>query len=108
LAVFALTTVISWAHFSERCFAYLGGKNLFGFRVLFCGVTFCGPFFPVALVWSMADTVVGLLLLVHLIPLTFILLRRGPRMVRALERVSSKAEASPPSDDNPKPEAAWG
>ncbi|RLB51056.1 MAG: hypothetical protein DRJ42_17600 [Deltaproteobacteria bacterium] len=70
LAVFAFTTVISWAHFGERCFQYLGGTNLIGFRVVFAAVTLLGPFFPVRLVWSLGDVLVGLVLVVHLLPLT--------------------------------------
>jgi AGCS family alanine or glycine:cation symporter len=84
LIVFALTTVVGWAHFSERCFEYLGGKNLIGYRALFCAVTFLGPFFPVALVWSLADVLVGLLLIVHLLPLTYIVARRAATMQRDL------------------------
>jgi AGCS family alanine or glycine:cation symporter len=84
LIVFSLTTVISWAHFSERCFEYLGGTNLLRYRALFCGVTFLGPFFPVALVWSIADVLVGLLIIVHLLPLTYIVAKRAPTLQRDL------------------------
>jgi AGCS family alanine or glycine:cation symporter len=93
LIVFALTTVISWAHFSERCFSYLGGTNLTLYRVAFCSVTFVGPFFPVDLVWSLADTLLGILLVMHLVPLSYILLRRGPFIVRDLESLDSDGAA---------------
>ncbi|MBF0590355.1 MAG: sodium:alanine symporter family protein [Magnetococcales bacterium] len=85
LGLFAYTTIISWAHFSERCYVYLGGKNTRAYRWFFAGITFCGPFFPVAFIWSMADVVIGLMLIVHLVPLTYIVLRTRPSMMRALE-----------------------
>ncbi|MBF0275423.1 MAG: sodium:alanine symporter family protein, partial [Nitrospinae bacterium] len=28
LVIFAFTTIISWSHYAERCFGYLGGKNV--------------------------------------------------------------------------------
>jgi AGCS family alanine or glycine:cation symporter len=82
LAVFAFTTMISWAHFSERCYAYLGGRNVGGYRLFFCGVTFCGPFLSVAFVWSMADVLMGSLLFVHLLALTVIATMRAPTILR--------------------------
>lgn len=89
LVTFAFTTVASWAHFSERCFEYLGGRDRATYRVVFCAVSFFGPFFPVAWVWSMADVLVGLLMVAHLVPLTWIAVRRAPRILADLEPVSS-------------------
>ncbi|MBF0621347.1 MAG: sodium:alanine symporter family protein [Magnetococcales bacterium] len=74
LILFAFTTMISWAHFSERCFVYLGGRNVMFYRWFFSAVTFCGPFFPVAFIWSVGDVLIGLMLIVHLVPLTYITL----------------------------------
>ncbi|MBF0626215.1 MAG: sodium:alanine symporter family protein [Magnetococcales bacterium] len=84
LAVFAFTTIIAWAHFAERCFTYLGGRRVRTFRWFFVGVTFAGPFFPVALVWSMGDVLIALLLLCHLLPLSYILIRKLPEVRRIL------------------------
>ncbi|MBF0371389.1 MAG: sodium:alanine symporter family protein [Magnetococcales bacterium] len=84
LALFAFTTIISWAHFSERCYVYLGGKNVRNYRWFFAGITFCGPFFPVAFIWSLGDVVIGLMLIVHLLPLTYILLKTQPKMLEEL------------------------
>ena len=84
LLVFALTTITSWAHFSERCFTYLGGANVIAFRLGFCAVTFCGPFLSVGFVWSLGDVLVGSLLLVHLLPLTYVVVKRLPELRRDL------------------------
>jgi AGCS family alanine or glycine:cation symporter len=85
LVVFAFTTIVSWAHFAERCFEYLGGRNLFGYRVAFCGVTFLGPFFPVATVWALGDVLVGLTIIFHLVPLAYITFRQLPTLRRDIE-----------------------
>ncbi|MBF0453976.1 MAG: sodium:alanine symporter family protein [Magnetococcales bacterium] len=84
LGMFAFTTIINWAYFSERCFEYLWGGNVKIYRWFFAGMTFCGPFFPVALVWSMADVVIGIMLLVHLPMLTYILLLKLPTIMQGL------------------------
>ena len=85
LGMFAFTTIISWAHFSERCFEYLGGRNVMAFRWFFSAITFCGPFFPVGFIWSVADVVIGLMLIVHLIPLTYILMKTLPAIMKNLQ-----------------------
>ena len=84
LGMFAFTTIISWAHFSERCFEYLGGRNLIAYRWFFASVTFCGPFLPVGFIWSLADVVIGLMLIVHLLPLTYIVLKTLPTLLKEL------------------------
>lgn len=94
LVVFAFTTVVSWAHFSERCYEYLGGTGRLGYRLAFCGVTLVGPFFPVAWVWSLGDVLIGLLLLVHLVPLTLIMLRKLPELRDDLDGSPSESEPS--------------
>jgi AGCS family alanine or glycine:cation symporter len=88
LAVFAFTTVISWAHFAERCYQYLGGSRITAFRLVFAGVTLLGPFFPVQLVWSLGDILVGLLLMVHLLPLTLASIGAQRHMARDLRAIA--------------------
>ena len=85
LVIFAFTTIINWAYFSERCFQYLGGKNVLAYRWFFTLVTFSGPFFPVALVWSSGDVLVGVILLLHLLPLTYAVIRHLPTLRADLE-----------------------
>lgn len=86
LGIFAFTTIINWAYFSERCYEYLGGKNIRIYRWFFSFMTFCGPFFPVALVWSLADVVIGLMLILHLPILTYIVIKTLPSMMKGLLR----------------------
>ncbi|GAB6054415.1 sodium:alanine symporter family protein [Magnetospira thiophila] len=84
LVVFAFTTIVNWAYFTERCFQRLGGTNVLAYRWFFAGVSFVGPFLPVAFVWSMGDVLIGLLLLVHLLPLTYLILRHRRTMAADL------------------------
>ncbi|MBF0138758.1 MAG: sodium:alanine symporter family protein [Magnetococcales bacterium] len=84
LGVFAYTTIISWAHFSERCYHYLGGRRVIAFRWTFAGVTFCGPFMPVSFIWSMADVVISLMIMVHLVPMIYIVIKTLPEMLADL------------------------
>ncbi|MEO5366625.1 MAG: amino acid carrier protein [Magnetococcus sp. WYHC-3] len=80
LIVFAFTTMINWSYLSERCYLYLGGRNTTAFRWVFVAVAFAGPFLPVASVWSLGDLLIAGLLLVHLLPLTGLLLRHARRL----------------------------
>lgn len=92
LVVFAFTTVVSWAHFSERCYEYLGGTDRLGYRLAFCAVTLIGPFFPVAWVWSLGDVLVGLLVLSHLLPLSVLLVRKLAQLRADLESPGSESD----------------
>ena len=89
LGLFAFTTIISWAHFSERCFEYLGGRNVIAYRWFFAAITFCGPFFPVAFIWSLADVIIGLILIVHLLPLTYILIKTRHSLMKTLQETEA-------------------
>ena len=75
LVTFAYTTIINWAHFAERCFVYLGGTEIGRFRLFFAGATFVGPFLPLRPLWAMGDVLIGLMLICHLLPLTYIVIR---------------------------------
>ncbi|MBF0245095.1 MAG: alanine:cation symporter family protein, partial [Planctomycetes bacterium] len=69
LVVFAFTTIVAFAHVSERCFKYLGGNNVFAYRVFFVSVTFLGPFLNLGFVWSLSDIIIAALILAHTLPL---------------------------------------
>ncbi len=85
LVVFSFTTVINWAYYAERCFQFLGGQNVFMFRWSFILVTFCGPFFPVKIIWSAADIIIGLVIILHLFPLLYVILLHRKAINNALQ-----------------------
>jgi alanine or glycine:cation symporter, AGCS family len=95
LVLFAFTTIVNWAHFGERCFEYLGGRQLITFRLTFVGVTFLGPFFPVVTVWWLGDLLIGLLLFVHLVPLLYLTVRHLPSMLAELTPGDREAQSGP-------------
>ncbi|MBF0239917.1 MAG: sodium:alanine symporter family protein [SAR324 cluster bacterium] len=84
LVVFAFTTMISWAYYSERCYQYLGGTRIRAFRWFFVFITFCGPFLPVRLIWSVADIMIGLVIIIHLFPLVYLVLQHRDDLLREL------------------------
>ncbi|MBF0259804.1 MAG: sodium:alanine symporter family protein [Desulfamplus sp.] len=84
LIVFALTTIAGFAHISERCFRYLGGKDATSYRIVFLTVTFMGPFLNLGFVWSLSDIIIGMTIVFHLIPLLYITLKNNREMYRDL------------------------
>jgi len=112
LIVFAFTTIIGWAYYSEKCFLYLGGKNIHAYRWFFVAVTFSGPFLTVQFVWSMGDILIASLLLVHLLPLTYILCSQISVISKDLGfEFSFRKSVSVTDDSNekidPEPEMPW-
>ncbi|MEG3619805.1 amino acid carrier protein [Magnetovibrio sp. PR-2] len=80
LIVFAFTTIVNWAHFSERCFEFLGGTNTKRFRLFFVALTLVGPFLPLGPLWHFGDVLVGSALILHLLPLSYIVLKHSKVM----------------------------
>ncbi|MEO5341800.1 MAG: amino acid carrier protein [Gammaproteobacteria bacterium SHHR-1] len=90
LIFFAYTTVITWSYFAERCFNYLGFHQINRFRWLLIACVFIGPFFPVKLIWSTGDLLNGLILLLHLLPLLWLVIQHqdeiGPNLLGGRNR----------------------
>ena len=87
LLIFAFTTILGFSNISERCFLYLGGKNVLNFRLVFLGVTFIGPFLNLVFIWSLSDLIIALIIIFHLIPLLYITLINLPEMLKDLNNV---------------------
>ena len=84
LVLFAFTTIVTYAYYSERCFQYLGGKRTSAFRLFFVSLTFCGPFLDLPFIWSVSDILIGLLIVFHLFPLLYVMLLNLPTMRKDL------------------------
>ena len=74
LVVFALTTVLGWGFYSERCTEYLFGvQAILPFRLVWVAVVVIGA---VAgnrgVVWDVADTLNGLMAIPNLIALALL------------------------------------
>ncbi|GAB4262322.1 MAG: sodium:alanine symporter family protein [Deferrisomatales bacterium] len=100
LAVFGFTTIAAFAHVAERCYRYLGGTNVLGYRLGFLAMTFLGPFLDLGFVWSLSDIIIAALIVFHLLPLLCITLRNLPEMMADLR---SHGEAGRPGLPSPAP-----
>ncbi len=70
LVVFAITTIIGWSYYSERCIEFLlGGKAVFPFRVLWVIAVPIGALVGLKAVWLIADIMNGLMAIPNLIAL---------------------------------------
>ena len=70
LAVFAFTTLLGWAYYSERCFSFLFGvRAVIPFRILWVAAIPVGATMDLGFVWKLADTMNGLMAAPNLIAL---------------------------------------
>ena len=78
LAMFAFSTMITWAYYGERNIVYLVGRGgVFPYRLVFIAVIFIGALVgssdsPLSPVWLFADVMNGLMALPNLIGLIFL------------------------------------
>ncbi len=72
LLFFALSTILSWSYYGERCWGYLTGNNKvvgYIYKVIFILVCIVGATGSGALMWDISDTLNGLMALPNLIAL---------------------------------------
>jgi AGCS family alanine or glycine:cation symporter len=70
LAVFAFTTMLGWAFYSEKCIEYLlGVKAITPFRVLWALAALVGAVGNLGLIWIIADTLNAMMAIPNLIAL---------------------------------------
>ena len=70
LALFALSTMLSWSLYGERCFAYLtGGRAAALYRAAFIAAVVLGATMRMEAVWALSSTLNGLMAVPNLIAL---------------------------------------
>ena len=72
LIFFALSTILSWSYYGERCWGYLSGNNkvvIFIYKALFILMCIVGSVGSGQLMWDIADTLNGLMALPNLVAL---------------------------------------
>ncbi|MDF2675932.1 MAG: sodium:alanine symporter family protein [Bacillota bacterium] len=70
LIFFALTTILGWNYYGERCTEYLFGiKGIKPYRLIFIGLVAVGAFLKLDIIWILADIVNGLMAIPNLIAL---------------------------------------
>lgn len=73
IALFAFTTLLGWSYYGERCTEYLfGAKCVLPFRVLWVLAVPIGATMQLGVVWTLADTLNGLMALPNLIALALL------------------------------------
>jgi len=71
LILFALTTLLGWAYYGEKCIEYLfGTRSILPFRLLFTLIIIPGAILDLEVVWKVADITNGLMAYPNLIGLT--------------------------------------
>lgn len=67
LLFFAYSTLLGWCYYGEKATEYLFGfKSIKAYRLVFIGCIFLGAILKLELVWAMATTVTGLMILPNL------------------------------------------
>jgi AGCS family alanine or glycine:cation symporter len=70
LAIFALTTILGWSYYGERCWQFLVGHwTIKPYRVLWTIAVFFGAITHLDLAWTIADTLNALMAIPNLIAL---------------------------------------
>jgi len=70
LGIFALTTILGWAYYGERCWHYLVGDwTIIPYRIVWTIMVFVGAITHLDLAWTIADTLNALMAVPNLIAL---------------------------------------
>lgn len=73
LILFAYSTILGWAYYGERCLEYLAGtKPILAYRLLWSVFIVIGAVGGLEFVWSLADTLNGLMAIPNLIGVLFL------------------------------------
>ena len=68
--LFAISTAISWSYYGDRCANYLFGPGaVVWYKVVFVGMHFFGAVVPLAVVWSLGDIFLAMVIVPNLIAL---------------------------------------
>lgn len=66
--LFAISTMISWSYYGDRCVTYLfGSRYVIVYRVIFLGFVYLGSVLALKTVWTMGDIALGLMTVPNLI-----------------------------------------
>ncbi len=70
---FALTTIITWSYYGDRCISYLlGEKFIIPYRILFCCFIPVGAYLDISIVWVLGDCLNALMIWPNLIGIIFL------------------------------------
>jgi AGCS family alanine or glycine:cation symporter len=70
LGIFALTTILGWAYYGERCWQFLVGRwTIMPYRILWTVAVYFGAVTHLDLAWTIADTLNALMAIPNLVAL---------------------------------------
>ena len=70
VALFAVSTAISWSYYGDRCAYYLFGKSaIIPYKMVYVIMHFIGAVIPLAAVWALGDVFLGVVILPNLLAL---------------------------------------
>ncbi len=71
--LFAISTAISWSYYGDRCANYLFGPGaIIPYKLVFVAMHFVGAVLPLAVVWSLGDIFLAIVIIPNLIALIFL------------------------------------
>jgi AGCS family alanine or glycine:cation symporter len=100
IILFAYSTVIGWAYYGEKCFAYLFGNQSFTiYRVIYTATVLLGAGMNLGLVWTIADIFNALMAIPNLIGLLFlsgvvVAETREFKQIRAREKLIARDQST--------------
>jgi AGCS family alanine or glycine:cation symporter len=70
VALFAISTAISWSYYGDRCAYYLFGKSaIMPYKMVYVIMHFVGAVVPLAAIWALGDVFLGVVILPNLLAL---------------------------------------
>jgi len=90
--LFALSTMISWSYYGDRCVTYLwGSKYILAYRVIYTAMVFVGSVTALELVWAYGDLALGLMAFPNLLAVLLL----SPKVVEITKDYFSRMDGAP-------------
>jgi AGCS family alanine or glycine:cation symporter len=68
--LFAVSTAIAWSYYGDRCANYLfGARAILPYKLVFVAMHFVGAVMPLAVIWSLGDVALAIVIIPNLIAL---------------------------------------
>ena len=88
--LFALSTMISWSYYGDRCVTYLwGSKMVLPYRIIYTLFVFVGSITALELVWAYGDLALGLMAIPNLIAILLL----SPKVLEITRDYFSRVDA---------------
>ncbi|MEZ4273089.1 MAG: alanine:cation symporter family protein [Myxococcota bacterium] len=90
--LFALSTMISWSYYGDRCVTYLlGNRYVMAYRVVYVVFVFIGAWAGLKVVWDFGDLALGLMTLPNLVAVVILV----PKVIDATRDYFSRLRTHP-------------